>query len=576
MKQTKIFKFFKYFFLAVMILEMIFLCIQALLPGEESSKTSGAVGDAVDGLLTDASEDTIHTVAPKEIAIRAGGKEAETLRLTPGDKAHLSLAFKPTDTSVNFREAYWSAADEAVATVRGGAVEAVAPGKTAVYAVLASHPEIRARVEVTVAEPVLADFRLKTADGADFCEIAAGDSAVLAIETEPFGLSPALLFESADESVARVTQRGAVEGVREGETEVTATYVSPQDPALTLVRRIGVRVGKAAGERVPITRVRFSADEPAQGDGTYLLYAGDEGEFAVERFPENTTQKALLFECSGHALRVDRTTGKFTALEKGEAAVTVRAANGASDTVRVRVVNRALGGIAMAGGKLEKTGEREFSLTLKAGAENAVVFAEEDGRYLKFATSDEKVAEIYEDGLVATYRSSQKAEGGAVVLTVTLSDNEDFRSGDGDLAETYTIVLTVEKQAFSDTVQGFGLIIRKLFGHFGAFLVLGVLAATVAIFFDRGKWKGRLLTVGGLTVFGFTFACFTELLQMDIFTSGRAAAFSDVIIDCSGYLPAALAVYGVFLLVLLILAAVKAANKKKAARQDGKDGKDGN
>lgn len=573
----KLFCFFKYFFLAVMILEMIFLCVEALLPGSESSKSSGAVGDALDGILTDASEDGIRLKEPTGISVLSEGNAVSAVALAPGASALLSLSFSPSDTSVNFREAHWSSADERIATVHGGEIRAEAVGETTVFVMLASHTEIRASVRVTVAEIKPADFTLKTADGKDVCEVETGGTALLVPAFVPENASAPLSFTSEDEQIARVSEYGTVEGVREGETEIVATYVSPDDPEMTLVRRIGVRVEKSDSPAVPLGRVGFVREgSETDADGTYLLYTGDKGTFSVDRFPENTTQTALLFESSDRILRVDRATGEFSARGKGTATVTVRGANGTTDTLTVKIVNRTLGGFAVKGGTLKETGEREFSLTLKAGAKNAVLFAKEDGRYFRFRSSDEKIAEIYEDGLIATYRSSQKAEGGAVVLTVTLSDNEDFRSGNGDLTETYTIVLTVEKQAFSDTVQGFGLIIRKLFGHFGAFLVLGVLAATVAIFFDRGKWKGRLLTVGGLTVFGFTFACFTELLQMDLFTSGRAAAFSDVIIDCSGYLPAALAVYGVFLLVLLILAAVKAANKKKAARQDGKDEKDGN
>ena len=570
MKHKRIFGFFKYFFLTVMILEMIFLCVQALLPGDESAKTSGAVSDALDDILTDASGEIAADVAPREIAICANREQTEDLRLAPAEEVRLSLAFTPDDTSVRYRKTHWTSADETIVKMHGGTAEAVGIGETTVYAALDCDPAIRARVKVTVAEVALIDFALKTSDGQEECTLQAGQAVLLVPELFPADATASFLYESEDPAIARVSPRGAVEGVSEGETAVTATYVSPTDPADRWVRRIPVRVTQATEPCIPVTGVKLACDSlTLADDGTYRLYVGDTGAFSARFAPENTTQTTLLFESSGDALQIDRATGRFEAIARGEATVTVRAANGTQDTLSVKIVSRELGGFTLQGGTLKRLDETRFTATVKAGAADARFLFVQSERYFKFSSDNAEIAEVYEDGVVAAYRSSKSAENGVVVLTVTLSDNEDFSDRDGDLSQTYTIYLTVERQTVGDTIPGFSLLIRKLFGHFGAFLVLGVLTAVVAIFFDRGKWKGRLLTLGGITVFGFTFACFTELLQMDIFTSGRAAAFSDVIIDCSGFLPAALAVYGIFLLVLLILAVRRAVKNKKAAQKGG-------
>ncbi len=572
MKKIRAKTIFRYLCLSALILEMIVLCIEALRPGTESSKSSNAVGDTVDLVLTELSDDAIRDRKPTGIAVLSGGEEVRTLSLSPGESAALSVSYLPKDTSVNYRETAWSSADDRVATVRNGKVTAVGLGKTTIYVRLTALPELRAEVTVDVREVLAEDFSLLTADGAEECRVETGNTAVLAPQFTPAGATDtALTYASEDETVATVSPFGIVEGVSAGDTAVTATYSPASDPDFVLTRRIPVHVAESPVPAVPLRGVVLGcADAQMRDDGTYQLYLGDTGSLSAALAPQNTTQTALRFESSDPDLvSVDPATGEYTVCGKGRAEITVRAANGLSDVIRFTFVNRTLGGIVLKGGTLEKTGDAAYSLKLKAGVTGAVLAAEAPDRYLRFRSSDEQIVKVYESGLIAALSSSQKAEGGVVTLTVTLSDNPDFDDANGDLTASYTIVLTVEKQAFSEGVSGWSLLIRKLFGHFGAFLVLGLLAAGTAIFFDRGTWRGRFLTVGGLTVFGFTFACFTELLQMDLFTTGRAAAFSDVIIDFSGYWPAAIIVYLAFLLTLAIVALVRLSKKQNAqAPQD--------
>lgn len=118
-----------------------------------------------------------------------------------------------------------------------------------------------------------------------------------------------------------------------------------------------------------------------------------------------------------------------------------------------------------------------------------------------------------------------------------------------------------------DVMDGTGftnwqLFVRKLFGHFGAFMFLGVLASVTFLLFSNGSWRSRLTAFAGAAVFGFTFACLTELLQTDLFTTGRGASFDDVITDCRGYFLSALP-------ILVICLVVLAAKEISAARKYG-------
>lgn len=101
-------------------------------------------------------------------------------------------------------------------------------------------------------------------------------------------------------------------------------------------------------------------------------------------------------------------------------------------------------------------------------------------------------------------------------------------------------------------IDNWQLFVRKLFGHFGAFMFLGVLATVTFILFRKPGIRSLLATIGGVAVFGFAFACLTELLQTDLFTSGRGASFDDVITDCRGFFSSALAVLAIWLIVLCV------------------------
>lgn len=90
------------------------------------------------------------------------------------------------------------------------------------------------------------------------------------------------------------------------------------------------------------------------------------------------------------------------------------------------------------------------------------------------------------------------------------------------------------------------LFVRKLFGHFGAFMFLGAVASVTFMLFSKDNIRSRLAAFGMAAVFGFAFACLTELLQTDLFTTGRGASFDDVITDCRGYFVTCLAFFAVW------------------------------
>lgn len=115
--------------------------------------------------------------------------------------------------------------------------------------------------------------------------------------------------------------------------------------------------------------------------------------------------------------------------------------------------------------------------------------------------------------------------------------------------------LTVRVSLF----ERFATFVRKVIGHFSAFVVLGI-GLAVSTFLLCGclrKFSALFSALGGFLV-----ASITEILQLPIFTANRGPSFDDVLLDTAG------ALCGVGLATLIIwvvLGAIKMRSPQKHA-----------
>ena len=166
-----------------------------------------------------------------------------------------------------------------------------------------------------------------------------------------------------------------------------------------------------------------------------------------------------------------------------------------------------------------------------------------------FSSSDDNVAQIGADGVVTAIK------GGEVTITATTSY--------GDKVTSQTMVLVVEKITFSETIQNFYLWVRKGFGHYGAFLVLGIFATLSYYMLFSKSTKGKLIGLAVCLFAGFAVAGITEILQLPVFTSGRTSSFADVVLDFKGYCASSLVIYA----VIFIVHFARITSERKAKKQ---------
>lgn len=84
-------------------------------------------------------------------------------------------------------------------------------------------------------------------------------------------------------------------------------------------------------------------------------------------------------------------------------------------------------------------------------------------------------------------------------------------------------------------------VIRKLIGHFAFFGLSGVVTAFTFVFSEDNLKNRKIQSIIALTIFGYSLALLSELIQL--FIPGRYFAFTDTLIDFSGFVLGAGVIY---------------------------------
>ncbi|MBQ9482535.1 MAG: VanZ family protein, partial [Clostridia bacterium] len=380
-------------------------------------------------------------------------------------------------------------------------------------------------------------------------EMDAGDKHGLHFETD--GSIRELIWTCSDENVMRVTgypEGATLTALAPGKVTITATAVD--DP--TIQNSVSITVK-------PVQIVLKSI---APSEESIEITRGNSANFTIDFSPNDASFKGIMLEISDrnivsatYSATNSAVTVTVNALKKGTATVTVRSDtyDGVACSVGVKVVEILSENIKITSGDL--TVDENDRLTVKTNASASLKVTLDKKATVKdvnFSSSDESVATVGADGVIAI-RSA-----GETVITVSTTDGENTVSKN--------FILAVEKVSFKDTINDFYLIVRKSIGHFGAFMVLGILAALAYLVFSPSTVKGKIVAYLLCVVSGFAVAGITEMCQLPAFTTGRYCSFDDVILDFSGYFNGAVAVFAFALIGWAVAAFIqKRKNRRKAA-----------
>ena len=106
--------------------------------------------------------------------------------------------------------------------------------------------------------------------------------------------------------------------------------------------------------------------------------------------------------------------------------------------------------------------------------------------------------------------------------------------------------------------DSFATFIRKAFGHFGLFVISGLLSSLAFYFaLNPFKWSKYWLLIVIALAFGLAMGITTELIQLNV--PGRSGEFKDVLIDFSGYL------FGFSIIFLILFLIIRKQRKHQTA-----------
>ena len=144
-----------------------------------------------------------------------------------------------------------------------------------------------------------------------------------------------------------------------------------------------------------------------------------------------------------------------------------------------------------------------------------------------------------------------------IIMHSCLDAAKSSEASSGVVQVSEDVVNTVSPGTITpENHDSFANFIRKAFGHFGLFVISGLLTSLAIYFaFNPFKWSKYWLLIVIAVAFGLTMGITTELIQLNV--PGRSGEFKDVLIDFSGYL------FGFLIILLILFLIIRKQNKKK-------------
>ena len=151
------------------------------------------------------------------------------------------------------------------------------------------------------------------------------------------------------------------------------------------------------------------------------------------------------------------------------------------------------------------------------------------------------------------------AINGYIIMHSCLDAIESTKASSQVVEVAEDVVNTVRPDTITpENHESFATFIRKAFGHFGLFMVSGLLSSlALYLFLSPYSWCKHYMNVMFSLVFGLFMGILTEMIQLTV--PGRSGEAIDVLIDFSGY------ILGTFIIGLIIFLVIRKMRKNVRA-----------
>ena len=526
-RAKKIFKFlFKAGVTCAYVVLVAVLILQALKPGSESSAASNDFGDKLDSVVTQISKPQAqikNAESVEIIALQIGNKtfDEQPFEIKVGSSGKIKCEVLPEDAT-DKAVIYSSSDDEVVKVYADGKVVAKSAGQAEIEVALKSNDKLKDSIVINVVEIAIESLQITNLPAS----IHVGQQHRLEAQFEPRDTTQKKLkWSSSDKTVATVDSSGKITAKAEG--TVTITAKSAFDNSIFATTQLHV-LPKLVLQETPVETIVINT--PGQ-----KAFVGKSLQLSVDFYPSDS-KDSIVWATSDETIATVSQKGVVKFLKAGNVNVTASCTNYDKSATTSFVVGEVLSSKIV----LQTTDidNQDGNFVLKQGESGKVVaLLDEDATVLDivFSSSDSSVAQISQDGTIVALK------GGTTTIFAKTSYNGNT------VSQQFTLV--VNKITFAETVNNFYLFVRKGFGHFGAFLVLGIFATMTYYMAFAKSTKGKIIGFVVCLFAGFAVAGITEILQLPIFTAGRTSSFSDVMLDFKGYCCSSLVIYAIIFVV---------------------------
>lgn len=518
---------------------IVVLMMQALTPGEKSSNISNSVGDKIDQIVTEIQKPqqehiSVESVAIVSVTCLGQTYKGESITLPVDATGKVKTQVKPNNAS-NPALLYSSSDEECLKVYADGKIETLCVGSANLTITSKEDESLKSTISITVKDIPLENIKISNKPQ----EFHVGQTLRLEVAYTPKNTSQrSVKWESSDKSILTVSSSGVIKGQKEGIAVVSVTSTAGDFSDSITVQVLP----KKETPIIPVEGVDIEATD-------LIGYIGSTSALKASILPKGASDQLLWFSSNEEVATVSQ-SGVVTCISAGETTITVKCSHSDFKDSVTFIVKEVLSGNILL--EYENLSSGDGGLFIKQGKSGKVIAHLDESATVhdvSYISSDPKIAQINSDGVI------QALKGGVVTITVSTSY-------DGQTTEE-SFTLTINKITFSDNVKNFYYWVRKAFGHFGAFLVLGIFAVfTYYILFPKSS-LGKIVGFAVCLFAGFAVAGITEILQLPIFTPGRTCSFNDVMIDFKGYCSSVLIMYFVILAVHFIKLLI---NKRKVSK----------
>ena len=238
----------------------------------------------------------------------------------------------------------------------------------------------------------------------DTISVVMGTSRQLNVQVKPENAADKKLsFSSSDESIASINGEGLVTANAVGNANITIQAANGVSKKLKVI---------VTAAPVAVTAIEF---EPALPDNLLPINVGKTCSLHAKVQPENATDKNLTYSSADATIASVNDKGEVTAHRIGETKITMKASNGVSKeiTVKVTVEHIPVTGIALSSGETDIFVENGNTRYIRAH----VVPDNATNPRLLYTSNDSEIASISDEGLISTHSVGQ------ATITMIAADN---------------------------------------------------------------------------------------------------------------------------------------------------------